>query len=346
MSDNQEITNRKKDHIKICLNEDVNFSNKTNGFDKYIFEHNAATEVIIDSIDLTTNFFGQNINYPFIISSITGGSCGSVKINKDLAKIANRLKIPIGVGSQRQALYDNEHHDSYKIIREVAGNVPVLANIGAAQVAKGLSLKEVDLLLNLINASALIIHLNPVQELVQKEGETEFKGLLSSVEELVKLIDIPIIIKEVGSGISKSVAERYLNVGVKGIDVAGAGGTSWAGVEYLRNNEGNRPYWNWGLPTSYCLRTVRELKKEFEFNLIGSGGITNGEEIAKSIALGADITASANIILKSLLDEGVEHTIKLIEDWFITLKEIMYLTGCSSLKELQKVKLIKDGDIY
>ncbi|MBI9072716.1 MAG: type 2 isopentenyl-diphosphate Delta-isomerase [Melioribacteraceae bacterium] len=346
MAHNQDTTDRKIDHIRLCLNEDVAFKNKSNGFDKYSFEHDASTEVDIHSIDLETDFFGKTIDLPFMISSMTGGANGSFKINEDLAVVANKLNIPIGVGSQRQALENKFHHDSYKIIKEVSGKVPIIANIGAAQVAKGLAKKEIDLILNIIEADALIIHLNPLQELIQKDGNIYFKGLADEIENLVKEIEIPIVIKEVGSGISKSVANKFLNIGVKGIDVAGAGGTSWAGVEYLRNGKKETPYWDWGLPTSYCLRKVRELKVEFDFMLIGSGGVNSGTEIAKAIALGADVTASARIVLKTLAETGVDKTVLLIENWFKTLKEIMYLTGCQTLKEFKNVNMIKSGDIY
>ena len=257
------------------------------------------------------------------------------------------MNIPIGVGSQRQALENEQFHKSYKIIRKNAPGIPVIGNIGASQIVNLKSLDKIKYIAELVEADAMAVHVNPLQELMQEHGEPEFKGLLKVIEKLVKHIEIPIIIKEVGAGISKEAAYKLLNAGVQGIDVAGAGGTSWAGVEILRNHgDVNNKFWDWGLPTSYCIRTVSKLKSKFDFTLIGSGGIYDGFDIAKALALGADITASARVILQELNKSGIEGVVNLIEDWFETVRKIMFLTGTGSISELNYEKIIRKEKLY
>lgn len=203
------------------------------------------------------------------------------------------------------------------------------------------------MLIDLIEADAFVIHLNPLQELLQPEGNPDFIGLNKNLKKLVKEIDIPVIVKEVGAGISGATSRMLLETGVKGIDVAGAGGTSWAAIEMLRNKSiVNDYFWDWGLPTSFCLRENSKLKKEFKFILIGSGGINSSLEAAKAFALGADIVASARIILKQLDQYGVDGVRKLIIEWFDDIKKIMFLTGSNTLKDLKKNKIIRKELLY
>ncbi len=341
------ISQRKKDHLQLCLKEEVMFKTKTNGLENYEFEHNALTEVVFNKIDLSTSFLSKKISYPFLISCMTGGTDKAEKINEQLAIAANILNIPIGVGSQRSALGNKSHHSSYRVVRQTAGKVPVLGNIGAAQIAKLKNIiDEIKLLIDLIEADAMVVHLNPLQELLQPEGEPDFKGLLKNLEKICSKIHVPIIVKEVGSGISKSVAKKLVDIGVDGIDVAGAGGTSWAAVELMRKNEEDIFFREWGLPTSYCIRTVNELKKNSRFTLIASGGINNGVDIAKSIALGADLAASARIILHEVTKNSSDGVVELIEGWFLTVKKIMFLTNCDNIYKLNKVGLIKKRELY
>ena len=341
------IAKRKKEHIELCLTDRVTFKDKSNGFDKYDFVHYAITEVVSDEIILKRKFFKKEINYPFLISCMTGGSDKSEDINARLAAAAQNLKIPLGVGSQRQALVNPKFNSSYKIIRRNAPSIPILGNIGAAQVVKFDDAKPVKKLADLIEADAMVIHVNPLQELIQDKGEPYFKGLLKIIEKIAKNINIPLIVKEVGAGISKEAAERLLNAGVKGIDVAGAGGTSWAGVEILRNNWDDKNYfWDWGLPTSYCIGTVNTLKKKHSFLLIGSGGINNPVDAAKALALGADIVASARVILQRLDKSGPEGVVQMLTGWSEVIKDIMFLTGAKNLKEFKKNKLIRKEQLY
>ena len=337
---------RKKEHIELCLTDCVSYKTRTNGFENYEFEHYAITEVEFDKIDLSTKFFGKKISMPFLISCMTGGTSEAEKINERLAVAANRLNIPIGVGSQRQALEDKSLHSTYKVVRKNAGSVPVLGNIGAAQVVQSKnSLDDFKILIDLVEADAMVVHINPLQELLQSEGEPNFSGLLKKLERVIHKLKTPVIVKEVGAGISGIAAKNLLQIGVKGIDVSGAGGTSWAAVELMRKKEKDDYFREWGLPTSYCVRTVHKLKEQFDFVLIGSGGINDGIDAAKSLALGADIAASARIILHEVMKNNVEGVINLIKDWFVTVKKIMYLTGCDDMKKFTSLGLRRREDL-
>ena len=338
---------RKKEHLELCLTDAVSFKNKTTGFEKYDFLHYAISEVDITKISFETKFLKKKINYPFLISCMTGGIDASESINAKLSVAANELNIALGVGSQRQALENKSFHNTYSVIRQNAPGIPILGNIGAAQIAIMKNFKDVQFLVDLIQADAMVIHLNPAQELMQPEGDILQKGLLKNIGKLVKFLSVPVLVKEVGSGISRSTAKKLLEVGVTGIDVAGAGGTSWTGVEILRN-DGNyeHEFWDWGLPTSYCIKEVYHLKKKYKFTLIGSGGINSGIEAAKALALGSDIVASARIVLQELNKSGADGVVKLVSQWFETIRKIMYLTGSANLQELRKNKIIEKEKLY
>ena len=343
-----EVSQRKKDHIELCLTDEVAFREKTNGFDRYDFKHYAVTEVNLDALKFKAKFLKKTVDYPFLISCMTGGASAAGNINAQLAESAAELNIPIGVGSQRQALENNEYHSTYKIIREKAPKVPVLGNIGAAQLVNFKSFDPVQRLADMVEADAMVVHVNPLQELIQRNGEPDFIGLLKKTSKLVKTLSVPVLFKEVGAGISKEAAKKLLEAGAAGIDVAGSGGTSWSGVEMLRNNSEDKDgiFWDWGLPTSYCLREVSGLKKKYKFVLIGSGGINNAVDMAKTFALGADIAGSARTVLIKLKENGAEGVVNMIVDWFEIVKKIMFLTGSSSIKELAKNKIIRKEELY
>lgn len=342
-----DIISRKKEHLELCKTDEVKFKEKTSGFEQFDFVHTALTEVKIDKIDFSKKFFSKNVSYPFLISCMTGGTVEGENINLQLAEVAAELNIPLGLGSLRFALGTNNFDDHFKQIRNAAGRIPLLGNIGGAQIIKMKSFKPLFFLLDKVEADVLVVHLNPLQELLQKNGEANFSGIRRSIEKLVKQTDVPIIVKEVGSGISKKSAQILLELGVKGIDVAGAGGTSWAGVEILRNKQSKEnPFWDWGLPTTYCIRTVAELKKKNKFMLIGSGGINTSFEVAIALALGADFTASARVILQTLVKEGQAGVKELINNWFEDVKRIMFLTDSQNLRSFGKEKLILKKDYF
>jgi isopentenyl-diphosphate delta-isomerase len=346
-------SSRKQQHIDISLTKDVSFCTKTAGFERWDFLHNAMPELNLSDVDPSTSFLGKEIAFPFIISSMTGGYADAIKINRQLAEVCAIKKIAMGVGSQRQALEDDQYHRSFSVIREVASSIPVFGNIGAAEVAKLRDASPILRLVELIRADGFAIHLNPVQELLQPEGNTNFRGVLAGIEMLVKAIPVPLIVKEIGAGISADVAQRLVDIGVTIIDVAGAGGTSWAGVEILRgkNKDGKRKkeevklnsqeFWDWGIPTIDALRGVCVVKSQSSWlKVISSGGISNGIDISKSLAFGADYAAVARPILKALANGGVKTVLQLVDTWECELKGAMFLTGSRSVADLQKQQMI------
>ncbi len=344
---NDELIKRKSDHLRLCASDRVKYNTKTNGFEHYEFIHNAVTETDINEIDLNTLFLGHEISLPFMISCMTGGTDEANNINLKLAEAARELNIPLGLGSQRYLLESDKLVHHFEQIRKESGNVPLVGNIGAAQVSLSENPDEFSRLVEASKIDVLAVHLNPAQELFQKGGDLSFSCLLKNLEYMTRHFEIPIIAKEVGSGIDYEPARRLLDTGVGGIDVAGAGGTTWTGVEILRNGGDNSDqFWNWGLPTSYCIKKVFELKMGYHFLLIGSGGIDNSFDNAKALALGADITASARKVLQALLDGGTEGVINLINGYFEDLKKIMFLTGSSNLSELRKKKLILKSELF
>ncbi len=338
---------RKHSHVDICLNCEVGFDGAFTGLDAYAFEHNAAPEINAADIDLSTTFLGKRIGLPLMISSMTGGYGDAVALNRELARVAEKYAIPLGVGSMRQALEAADHRDSFAVVRQEAPTAPVYANIGAPEVARGLSREAIDLLVGLIGADALIVHLNPAQELFQPEGDTAFSGFLDRLRDLVGALRIPVIAKEVGCGISARVARKLADAGVQAVDVAGAGGISWQKVEEHRYRSRfgmeNRfspsaldELLNWGIPTASCLTSIRQLKRDSPeygpLGVIASGGIRNGVDIAKSIALGANLAASAQQLLKALHSGTLEET---IGTWMNDLRAVMFLTGSATIDELQ-----------
>ena len=357
MNDSKTITvDRKQSHVETCLDKMVRFDSKTTGFEHYEFTHNAAPEINHNEIDLSTNMFGHRISYPFMISSMTGGYDKAIHLNRSFAQTAEKLNIPLAVGSMRQALENESYRESFSVVRQFAPSIPILANIGAPEVAKGLSSRELDLLIDIVDADGLIVHLNPAQELFQPEGNTNCKNFLKELRQLTKTIDTPVIAKEVGCGISSVTAAALADAGVQTIDVAGAGGISWQKVEeeryleqFQRENRFSpsalRELLNWGIPTVECLTGIAALKKAEKqyrhIKVIASGGISNGLDIAKAIALGAEICASAGMLLKALHDSRLEETIL---TWMNDLKAVMFLTGAKNITQLQKTRIsLKKG---
>jgi isopentenyl-diphosphate delta-isomerase len=343
-------SSRKRQHVNITLAEDVSFRFKSSGLDRWEFIHNALPEMGLSEIDTSTFFLGKPIAFPFIISSMTGGYAGAERINRQLAEICVEKKIALGVGSQRQVLEDDRYLRSFSIVRSVAPSIPIFGNIGATEIAKLKDASPVLRMIELIHADGFAIHLNPLQEVLQTEGDKNFRGVLKGIELLKKAVSIPLIVKEVGAGISEHVARQLINIGITIIDVAGAGGTSWAGVEILRKMKENKQrrsrhneiFWDWGIPTGDAIRAVSKLKTTFQgLQIIASGGITNGLEIAKSIALKSDYAAAARPILKALVQGGVKAVINLVDEWDQELRYVMFLTGSRSLSELQKQELVE-----
>lgn len=337
---------RKKQHVNITLTKDVRFRTKTTGLEHLEFVHNALPEVHFSEIDTTTSFLGRQLNLPLMVSCMTGGYADALTINRELAEVAQEIGIAMGVGSQRQALEDKTYHRTFSVVREAAPDIPIVGNIGASEVARMESVDSIQRLVDLIKADAFAVHLNPLQEFLQPEGNTDFRGVLTGIGRLVNGLSVPVIVKEIGAGISVEVARRLLELGVTHIDIAGAGGTSWAGVETLRrkDREVATQFWDWGIPTARAIRDVVQLKgNNVQFTLIASGGIISGIDAAKCIALGADLVASARPLLLAWKKDGRKGVHTLLNRWRQELKGVMFLTGSSSITALQRAPLVSYG---
>jgi isopentenyl-diphosphate delta-isomerase len=343
-------SSRKEQHVRITLSNDVSFKGKSAGFERFDFVHNALPELDLDEVDTSATFLGKPVGLPLIVSSMTGGYKDAVRINRGLAEVCAERRLAMGVGSQRQAIEDKTHHRSYSVVREVARDIPVFGNIGAAEVAKLRTADPVRRLADLIRADGFAVHLNPLQELLQPEGSPAFRGVLRGIEMLVKNLGIPILVKEIGAGISAEVARRLLAAGVRIIDVAGAGGTSWAGVEILRRNGIRRKgdhrdfaasFWDWGISTVDALRQVGALKiQQGDLTVIASGGIATGVDVAKAIAFGADLAAAARPMLKAIEKGGTKGLLAEVDAWARELRGAMFLTGSRTLQDLQTKQLV------
>ncbi len=334
-SDNEQITSRKSDHIQINLRQDVQ-SNTSNGFDFYTFEHNALPEMNFDQIITGTHLFNKVLNYPILVSSMTGGTPDAGKINQELAAVAESHGYAMGLGSQRAAIEDPKTEYSFKV-RNIAPHILLFANLGAVQLNYGYSIDHCQRAVDMIEADGLILHLNPLQEALQPEGETQFSGLRKKIEELCKLLPVPVIAKEVGWGISKDTAKILINAGIAAIDVAGSGGTSWAKVEMYRavnkvDAEIAKTFGNWGIPTAESIRMVREVSKDIP--IFASGGIRNGIDVAKSIALGATLVGFAGKFLRAA-EYGPDALEKLCYQIEKELKICMFVTGSQDIHQLR-----------
>lgn len=336
----QDSVQRKEDHISLSLENSCK-SLLPNGFDHYRFEHIAFPELDFDQVDTSLDFLGKHLAMPLLISSITGGSSSGVKINEILAEVAESFNIGLAVGSQRVVL-ENHNSDSFQI-RKYAPTALVFANLGAVQLNYGFGIDECRKAIDTIEADALILHINPLQEIFQPNGNTNFSGLLEKVSEICAKLSVPVVVKEVGYGISASVAKSLYNVGVKIVDVAGSGSVSWSSIESARSDDpiiraASQSFKNWGNVTADL---VEDISKEIpEIDLIASGGITNGVEIAKALALGAKLCGIALPFLKAALksNKSCENLVKILQ---FELKTVMFCTGAAKVSDLKKAKLEK-----
>ncbi|NIO20443.1 MAG: type 2 isopentenyl-diphosphate Delta-isomerase [Candidatus Aenigmarchaeota archaeon] len=324
---------RKNDHIRICLEKNVEFV-KSNGFEHVELEHRALPEIDKDEIDLSTKFLGKKFNYPLFIEAMTGGTKEGERINKNLARAAEALGIGMGVGSQRAMLEDSKLARTY-FVRDVAKGMFLLGNIGAVQLPQ-YKLENILSLVDSINADGLAIHLNPAQELAQQEGDRSWKNLLKEIGYVCKKAKFPVIVKEVGFGISGKLSKQLVNAGAKAIDVAGAGGTSWVKVDSFRTKDDFSHIEEWGIPTAEALRDV---VKSVKVPIIASGGIRNGAEVAKAIAMGSSLVGFALPLLKPAT-ESSEAVRKHLEKIISQLRDAMFLVGARNIKELRKVRVI------
>jgi isopentenyl-diphosphate Delta-isomerase len=348
-SDIEIIKQRKREGIEIPLNNDVQAKTTSTYLEYVKLIHNALPELDYDEIDISTTFLKRKFSAPLIIDSMTGGAPEAARINGRLGELAEKYGFAMGLGSQRAGLESKQLAETYSIARKNAPSAFLIANIGGAQLAKGLTIENIKKIIDMIQADALVIHLNPLQELIQPEGEPKYKGVFSKISEISGDLDVPVIVKEVGAGISKEVAVKLEVAGVSAINVAGAGGTSWAGVEKLRAEASNNDlkthlgeiFWDWGIPTAASLI---EVKKTVKVPIIASGGLRNGMEMAKCIVLGASMCAMAYpFLLKAA--ESKEQLFNFADTVIAELKSTMFLIGAMNLSVLKSSRYILTGPL-
>ena len=334
------IDQRKADHIKINLEKDVR-SALTTGLENYHFIHEALPELDLDRIDTTLNLFGKKLNAPILVSSMTGGTEEAGEINQRLAEAAQEVGVAMGVGSQRAALEHPEQTTTFSITRKSAPDILLFANLGAVQLNYGYSIDQCRKAVDMLQADALFLHLNPLQEAVQDAGDTNFEGLAKKIEEMCKKLAVPVIAKEVGWGISERTAKLLADCGVQAIDVAGAGGTSWSQVEMHRApDEFTRQlaatFVGWGISTAESILNVKRVAPTM--TVFASGGLKDGLDIAKCIALGATLGGMAGNFLKA----AAVSTEKAIEMMKLIRRQIevtMFTSGVGKLEGLNIDKL-------
>jgi len=333
---------RKADHIRISLEEDVTFDRATPGFERYRFAHCALPEFDLEGVDITIRLLGKGLSAPLLISSMTGGTAEARLINRRLAQAAQEAGIGMGVGSQRAALEDPSLASSYRV-RDVAPDVLLLANLGAVQLNYGYTVDHCRRAVEMIEADGLILHLNPLQEALQPEGETRFSGLLRKIEAVCRALEVPVVVKEVGWGLSADVARRLAEAGVAALDVAGAGGTSWSQVEMHRaqnslQREVAAAFRDWGIPTAEAVRQAHAAVPHLP--VIASGGIRDGIQVAKAIALGASACGIARPFLVAATEsaEAVSRAIALV---VTQLRVAMFAAGAQDIPTLSRTPIPK-----
>jgi len=326
-------SSRKQQHVELAIGQDVRFRTKTSGFDQVELPYCALPEIDLADVDTSTTFLDKPLAMPFMLTGMTGGYPDAERINGGLVEACAELGIAMGLGSMRSTLDPDADVSSFTVVKPYADRVPIIANIGAVQLveshAGGTLASTIQHLIDLVGASAVAIHLNPLQELMQPEGEPRFRGVLAAIEAAVAASPLPVIVKEVGAGISGDVARNLVDAGVTMIDVAGAGGTSWAGVEILRRDDEDsvQAFWDVGIPTAECLRQCHGMVP----TLIASGGIQNGTEAAKAFALGASMVGTARPALQAFERDGTDGCVTLLRHWHTDLRRWMFLTGSPTL---------------
>ncbi len=344
MARRNRTSGRKLDHLKICLNREVQSRTKTTAFEDIHLVHQALPDTDLGSVDLSIELSGKKLSAPIIIAGMTGGTRRALKINASLAEAAEKLKLGMGVGSQRAALENPDQATSFTVTRDKAPTALLIANIGYAQLAKGYGVKDAAKAVEMIKADILAVHLNPLHEAVQVEGDTDFRNAVKHIQEITQTLEVPVIAKETGAGISAEAAKMLEEAGVTAIDIGGAGGTSWAAVEFYRAGRGLKKelgstFWEWGIPTAISLV---EVKKTTNLKVIATGGIRNGKEAAKAIALGADAIGLALPLLRpaAISSAKVEERLKqLISE----LRVAAFLTGARNIPELKGVPAVVTG---
>ena len=341
----EETRKRKADHIKICLEQKVQARKATAGFEDIHLIHKAFPETDRARIDLSATFLGHKFNAPIIVGAMTGGTEEATKINAAIAEAVEKLGLGMGVGSQRAAIENKQLAKTFAIARKKAPNAFLIANIGGVQLVHGYGVKEAKKAIDMIEADALAIHLNALQETVQPEGQTNFEGVLAKINELARTLNKPVIVKETGAGIAAEEAKKLEAAGVKAIDVGGNGGTSFAAVEFYRSDkEAHRfqakAFWDWGIPTAISLV---ETAQSVKIPVIASGGLRTGTDVAKALALNASLCSISQPILEAAV-KGAQKTEDTLTCLFGELRNAMFLVGAKKIDDLTKTPVVITGN--
>lgn len=329
---------RKAEHIRLALEDRNQFG--AHAFESWIFDHEALPDLDFDAIDLSVNFLGKRLQAPILISCMTGGTGIAARINRNLAEAAESRGVALGVGSQRKAIDDPETAATFEV-RAAAPTIPLLANLGAIQLNHGYGIDHCRRAVDMIRADALVLHLNPLQEAIQPEGQCDFAGLLPRMEAVAKALPVPVIAKEVGSGISEATGRRLAGAGIRILDTAGVGGTSWARIEARRAGDLDlgELFAGWGIPTPESIRQLRRIEG---ITIIGSGGLRSGVDVAKAIALGADLGGLAQPFLEAAIDSA-DRVGARIDRIVQELKISMFCLGARTVSELRSTPIRKES---
>lgn len=337
-SDRPGLAERKQSHLDLCANEEVEYPGRTTLFEEVDLLHDALPELALDEIEVGVEFLGKRLRAPLLITGMTGGTDDAFAVNRDLAQVAEQCGIAFGLGSQR-VMQDEPNSASTFAVRPFAPSVVLLANLGLNQAVRQSS-QAIRALVDSVGADGLCLHLNPAQELIQREGDRDFRGGYAALQRLCSELPIPIIAKETGCGVSRTVGTALRDAGVRYVDVSGAGGTSWVRVEMLRGDQRSRAlgetFSNWGIPTAASLLMLDGLGLQ----LIASGGLRTGLEMAKAIALGARLCGVALPIYRAYRSGGIDAARVLIEQLVAELKTAMLLTGAHVLADLARQPVI------
>jgi isopentenyl-diphosphate delta-isomerase len=332
------ISDRKRSHLELCESAEVEYAGKTTLLEEVDFLHDALPELAVDAVQVGTTFLGKRLRAPLLITGMTGGTDEASAVNHDLARVAEEHGIAFGLGSQRAMQRAPDLAYTFEV-RVCAPTTLVLANLGVVQAAAQPT-REVERLVRAVGADALCIHLNPAQELIQPGGDRDFRGGIATLERLVRELPVPVVVKETGCGLSRRVGERLVAAGIRTADVSGAGGTSWVKVEGLRAGAPERElaeqFADWGIPTAAALLGLRSLGLE----LIASGGIRTGVDVAKVIALGARVAGVALPVFRAYREGGPEAAGQFIDRLVAGLRTAMVLTGSGDLGALGGVPVI------
>lgn len=335
---------RKIEHLMVCATNPVESRKISAGFEDVTLIHRALPELDMNKLDLSAELLGKRLQAPFLIASITGGHPDTIPVNAALAAAAEELGVGIGVGSQRAAIDDPLQEESFRVVRDKAPSAFVYGNIGAAQI-KEYGVEGVERLIEMIDADALAIHLNFLQEAIQPEGDKDATGCLETIKEICSVLNTPVIVKETGAGISREDALLLQKAGVSAIDVGGVGGTSWAGVEVYRargsgdsaSEQLGELFWDFGIPTVASI-----IESRVSLPIIATGGIRTGLDIAKSITLGASAASAALPFVSSAL-EGKAAVVDTLSRMLNELKTAMFLCGCANIQDLRNAPVVITG---